>query len=236
MQLQLRLQHGKSATWKKGNMEKVQHEKSATWKSATWKECDMETVPHEKRATLKKYNMEKARHGKSPTWKSATWETCDMEIVEAYPESREHLRWRTLQLCLTALIIIVVKFSILDVCRDPGNTSGKCNRKKLQHPKNATGGECKTNTLQRVKVQHEIEQLIKSVEHKKKCSMETLLHKKVQHGNGAVWKKCNMKRLQHEKRVTLGNINCHSEVRKKCTKILHYRAQSDNGSSVDGPL
>ena len=174
-------------------MEKVQHEKSATWKKCNMKKVQHGKVQHENSATWKQCNMKKEQH-----WKSTTWKKRDMEIIEAYPEPLEHLRWRTLQQCLTALIIIVVEFFILDVCRDPGNTSGnsakwtKCNRKKLQHPKNVTGGECKTNTLQRVKVQHEIEQLIKSVEHKKKYSMETLLHKKVQHGNGAVWKKCNM--------------------------------------------
>ena len=28
------------------------------------------------------------------------------------------------------------------------------------------------------------------------------------------------------------NINCHSEIRKKCTRIVHYSAQTDNGPSV----
>ena len=52
-------------------------------------------------------------------------------------------------------------------------------------------------TLQYVKVQHEIVQHIKRV-----CYMKRLLHKKVQHGNGAVWKKCNMQRMQDEKSAT----------------------------------
>ena len=47
-----------------------------------------------------------------------------MEIVEAQPEPREHLRWRTLQPCLTALAIIVSNLSILDVCGNPDYTSG----------------------------------------------------------------------------------------------------------------
>ena len=36
---------------------------------------------------------------------------------------------------------------------------------KLQHAKTATGEECKTKTLQRVKMQHEIYQFIKRVQH-----------------------------------------------------------------------
>ena len=32
-----KVQHEKSATWKKCNMEKVQHEKSATWKKCNTK-------------------------------------------------------------------------------------------------------------------------------------------------------------------------------------------------------
>ena len=64
--------------------------------------------------------------------------------------------------------------------------------------------------------------------------MERLLYKKVQHGNGAVWKKY-MKRVEHEKSATWKNTNCHSEMRR-CTRIVHYSAQMDNGPSVDGPL
>ena len=30
----------------------------------------------------------------------------------------------------------------------------------------------------------------------KKCNMKRLLHKKVQHGNGAIWKKCKMKKYK----------------------------------------
>ena len=39
-----------------------------------------------------------------------------------------------------------------------------------------------------------------------------------------------MKRRQQEKK------NCHSEIRKKCTRIAHYSAQMDNGPPIDGPL
>ena len=45
----------------------------------------------------------------------------------------------------------------------------------------------------------------------------------MQHGNDAVSKKCNMKRLQHEKSATCKNINFHSEIRKKCIRIVHKR-------------
>ena len=45
------------------------------------------------------------------------------------------------------------------------------------------------------------------------------------------YEKCNMKKIQHEK-----NINCHSGTQKTCTRIVYYSAQTDNGSSVDGPL
>ena len=32
-----------------------------------------------------------------------------------------------------------------------------------------------------------------------------------------------MQRVQHEK-----NINCHSEIQKKCGRIVRYSAQTDN--------
>ena len=61
------------------------------------------------------------------------------------------------------MLIIVAKLSILDVsgstdCTSAKSATWKCNRKKLQHAKSATGEEYKTRTLQRVKVQHEIVQ------------------------------------------------------------------------------
>ena len=79
----------------------------------------------------------------------------------------------------------------------------------------------------------------------------------MKHWNGAAWKKWNMKRLQNEKSATwkeyntkkqakwkecnikkcfLKNVNCHSETRKKCARIVHYSAPTDNGPSFDGPL
>ena len=120
-------------------------------------------------------------------------------------------------------------FEALHLCGDPGYTSGnsakfnKVQQKKLQHAKSATGIECKTKTLQPVKVQHEIEQCIKRVQHEKKCNMKRLLYKKVQHKKSATSKKCNIK-------------NYHNEIRKKCTRIVSYSAQTDSGPSVDVPL
>ena len=58
--------------------------------------------------------------------------------------------------------------------------------KKKQYAKSAKEEECKTKTLESVKVQHVIVQYIKRVQHEKKCNMKKLLHKKVQHGNGVV--------------------------------------------------
>ena len=92
------------------------------------------------------------------------------------------------------LLIIVAKLSFLGVCRGPGYTSGnsgtltKCNRKKLQHAKSATGEEFKIKTLQRVKVQHQIEQNIKRVQHKNITIQKS-----------AAWDWCSMKKVQHEK-------------------------------------
>ena len=59
----------------------------------------------------------------------------------------------------------------------------KCSRKKLQHPKRATGEECKTKTLQRMKVPRKIEQYKKRVQHEKKCNTKRLQHK------NSTWKK-----------------------------------------------
>ena len=84
----------KKTTWKKSDIEKVQHWKSVVWKEchmekvqhgkgATWKKCNMEKVQHWKSAVWKKCSMEKMKHEKSATWTSATWKKCNMKIVEA---------------------------------------------------------------------------------------------------------------------------------------------------------
>ena len=42
--------------------------------------------------------------------------------------------------------------------------------------------------------------------------------------------------MQYGKSTTLKNINCHNEIPKISTRIVHYRAQTDNGPSVDRPI
>ena len=80
------------------------------------------------------------------------------------------------------MLIIVAKLSILDVsgstdCTSAKSATWKCNRKKLQHAKSATGEEYKTRTLQRVKVQHEIVHNINGMQ-----------HEKITKQKGATWK------------------------------------------------
>ena len=59
----------------------------------------------------------------------------------------------------------------------------KVQQEKVQNAKGAKGEECKTKTLQRVKVQHEIVQYINRVQHEKKKQHEKILHKNMQRGN-----------------------------------------------------
>ena len=79
-----KMPHEKSTTWKMCNAEKVQHgkvqhEMSATQKSATWCECNMEQ--HEKRCNrrrvqhTKKCNMNMVWHKKVQPEKSAIWKS-----------------------------------------------------------------------------------------------------------------------------------------------------------------
>ena len=82
-----------------------------------------------------------------------------------------------------------------------------------------------------------------------KYNMKRLLHKIVQHGKNAVWVKCNTKRLLHKivqqingavwKSAIWKEYNMRKkqhDVQKKCTRIVHYRTQMDNGPFVDRPL
>ena len=77
----------------------------------------------------------------------------------------------------------------------------------MLNAKSATGAECKTKRLQRVKVKHEIEQYIKRVQHEDKVQ-----HEKVATQKSATCNWCNMKKY-----------NFNSEIRKKCTRIVHYK-------------
>ena len=63
-------------------------------------------------------------------------------------------------------------------------TCEECNKRWMQ---NENIGTCRSATWNRA---------IKKVQHEKKCNMKRLLHEKVQHGNGAVWRKCNMKKYK----------------------------------------
>ena len=67
-------------------------------------------------------------------------------------------------------------------------------QKKLQYAKSATEEESKTKTQERGKVQHEIEQYIKIVQHEKK-----LQHEKIATQKMTKQKLCSMKKVQHEK-------------------------------------
>ena len=62
----------------------------------------------------------------------------------------------------------------------------------MQHAKIAVGYKYKTKILQRVKVQHEIEQYRKTVPHEKTCNMKRLLYKIVPQRS--------IKKVQHEKK------------------------------------
>ena len=80
--------------------------------------------------------------------------------------------------------------------------------------------------MQRIKVQHEIVQYIKRVQHGKSATWKNYYRKNWNMEMVLYEKKCNMIRVQHEKSATWKIINCHGEIRKKCT----------NRTSVDGPL
>ena len=75
-------------------------------------------------------------------------------------------------------------------------TCEKCNRQRMQIENIAT-----------CKMKYEIEQYLKRVQHEKKsatwkdyyikkCNMEMVQHKKVQHEKSATWKKCNLKKYK----------------------------------------
>ena len=95
----------------------------------------------------------------------------------------------------------------------------------MQHAKITARYKCKTKILQRVKVQHEIEQYRKTVPQEKTCNMKRLLYKIVPQRS--------IKKVQHEKKDNMKKMkNSPSETRKKCTGIARYSAKMDNGKSV----
>ena len=65
-------------------------------------------------------------------------------------------------------------------------------------------------SLHRVKVQHQIVQYIKGVQHEKKCNMKILLYKHcnmqmVPYEKSPTWKERNMEKVQHEK-IQIGTM------------------------------
>ena len=95
----------------------------------------------------------------------------------------------------------------------------------MQHAKITARDKCKMKILQRVKVQHEIEQYRKTVPQEKTCNMKRLLYKIVPQRS--------IKKVQHEKKDNMKKMkNTPSATRKKCTGIARYSAKMDNGKSV----
>ena len=187
-------------------LEIMQHKQSATWKN-----CNMWGVQQKKNAKQKHCN-DRSSHPEVFLRKDV------LKICSKF--TGEHP-------CRSAISIKFLEIAFRQGCL-PVNL---LHIFRTPFPKNTSG----RLLLQCVKMQHEIVQHIKRVQ-QEKSSIKRLLHKKVQHRNGKVWKKCKMKRVQHEKKLTWKNANSHSEKRKKCKKIVHYSAQTDNSLSTDGPL
>ena len=125
-----------------------------------WFIFDIKKVQQERTTTWEKCNMEKEKHGNNRGANKIP-RTSKMESFAAIFNG-----------FVNCLVCQAADYSSANSVR-----CTKCSRKKLQHPKRATGEECKTKTLQRMKVPHKIEQYIKRVQHKKKCNTKRLLHK-----------------------------------------------------------
>ena len=108
----------------------------------------------------------------------------------------------------------------------------------VQHEQSATGKDCNIRRVQQKKNANRKHCTSKSATwnsaiHKKSATRKKVQHEKITTQKSAIWKKCSVKKVQHEKSATWKKINCHSEIRKKCTRIVQYSAQTDNGLSVD---
>ena len=147
----------KSATWKKCNTEKVQHEMSATRKKCysknnakrptqknsirkvcNTKKCNLERVRYEKSAKRKNYNKKwvqdkKVQHEVSATWSKTkqgpTWKNHNMKKVQHFK-----------------------RFNMKRVQDQKRATRKNCNpkrvqHKKLQHRKSVTWKECNLQLL-----------------------------------------------------------------------------------------
>ena len=171
------MQHEKSSTWKKCNIEQVQHGMSAT---ATWNECTRVITWKQSKtkigAAWKERNMKKVQHGKSDTkWvqheKSATQKIMQNEKGPTQ------------------------KKSIRKVC----NTK-KCNLKRVRYEKVQNGRITTRNECKTKKVQHEVSATWSKT--KQGATWKNHNMKKVQH-----FKRFNMKRVQDQKSATRKECN-----------------------------
>ena len=132
-----------------------------------------------------------------------------------------------MQQYLTALLIIVAKLIILDLCGGHDYTS---EIETVQHEQSAAGTDC--NICNRRRKQKEdvaacksaiwISANMKWMQHEK-CNMKRLIHKKMKHWNDTAWKKWNMTRLQNEKSATWKEFNTKEQAKwKECNmkKVL----------------
>ena len=100
---------------------------------------------------------------------------------------------------------------------------------KVQQEKIATREECNRRKMQNENIATCEKETRNGAIHKKSTIRKNLQHENITTQKIATWKWCSMKKSATSK-------NYHSEIRKNCTKIEPYSAQTDNGPSVDGPL
>ena len=110
------------------------------------------------------------------------------------------------------MLIIDAKLSILDVCGGPGYASGNS-----ATGKNATYKKCKRRGKQNKNIATCKSATWNSMIHKKSATQKSATGngavRKVQHEKSTTWKMCIMK-----------NLDCHGEIRKKCTRIVNSSA------------
>ena len=117
----------------------------------------------------------------------------------------------------------------------------KCNRKKLQHTNSEEYRKRNRRRIQNENIATCKSATWNSAIHKKISTRKKVQHEKITTQKSATWKWCSMEKVQQEKskkgtKCNMKKKNCHSEIQKKCTRIVHYSVQMDNGPSVDGSL
>ena len=132
--------------------------------------------------------------------KSAKWKECDKEKVQLWNSRNLARAPRTSKMesfakifngfvnyCCKALNLRCLWGSWLHpwkkVQQEKNVTCEECNRRRMQNGNLAT---CKSATWNRA---------IPKRSATRKCIVKRLLHRKMPHGNGTVWKNCNMKRV-----------------------------------------